>query len=40
MVDIRGFLQQAAQKHPTKYVFVSGGVLSDWARALLQRPWV
>ncbi|HQL11286.1 MAG TPA: CTP synthase [Candidatus Woesebacteria bacterium] len=34
MVDIRGFLQQAAQKHPTKYVFVSGGVLSGLGKGI------
>lgn len=34
IVDIRGFLQQAAKKHPTKYVFVSGGVLSGLGKGI------
>jgi len=34
MVNIRGFLQQAAKKHPTKYVFVSGGVLSGLGKGI------
>lgn len=34
MVNIRGFLQQAASKHPTKYVFVSGGVLSGLGKGI------
>lgn len=34
MVNIRGFLQQSAKKHPTKYVFVSGGVLSGLGKGI------
>lgn len=34
MLNIRGFLQQAAKKHPTKYVFVSGGVLSGLGKGI------
>jgi CTP synthase len=34
MVNIRGILQQAAKAHPTKYVFVSGGVLSGLGKGI------
>ena len=34
MVNIRGILKQAAKKHPTKYVFVSGGVLSGLGKGI------
>ena len=34
MLNIRGILQQAAAKHPTKYIFVSGGVLSGLGKGV------
>lgn len=34
MIDIRGLLKQTAKKHPTKYIFVSGGVLSGLGKGI------
>ncbi|HPS40703.1 MAG TPA: CTP synthase [Candidatus Woesebacteria bacterium] len=34
MVDIRGFLKQASGKNATKYVFVSGGVMSGLGKGI------